>query len=175
MNDTLVYIDTFARDLHEALSDRNLLEIIDIIFVSDHGMTDTRNVEFIYLEDLIGQDLVDSIEHEDGESAFLFVFDLKNHVSTGSLAMGLRFRQDSDELKALDLLSIAAANMPDKLSVYTRETMPQSYHYSHNPRIAPLYIVPRIGFAITSEKEGEGRMSKGVSHNYVSRSGSDSF
>lgn len=66
VNDTLAYVDRFARDLHVALAARNLTNIVDIVFVSDHGMTDTQHVEFIYLEDLIGTDYVDIIEHEDG-------------------------------------------------------------------------------------------------------------
>jgi predicted AlkP superfamily pyrophosphatase or phosphodiesterase len=66
VNDTLAYVDRFARDLHLTLGMRNLTNIVDIIFVSDHGMTDTRHVEFIYLEDIIGTDYVDAIEHEDG-------------------------------------------------------------------------------------------------------------
>ena len=66
VNDTLVYVDRFARDLHSALSMRNLSTIVDIVFVSDHGMTDTQHVEFIYLEDIIGVDYVNAIEHEDG-------------------------------------------------------------------------------------------------------------
>jgi predicted AlkP superfamily pyrophosphatase or phosphodiesterase len=68
VNDTLVYVDRFARDLHLALGMRNLTNIVDIIFVSDHGMADTQNVEFIYLEDIIGADYVDAIEHEDGNT-----------------------------------------------------------------------------------------------------------
>ena len=67
VNDTLVYVDTFARDLHSALRMRNLSNTVDIIFVSDHGMTDTQHVKFIYLEDIIGTDYVDAIEHEDGD------------------------------------------------------------------------------------------------------------
>ncbi|GJJ13180.1 hypothetical protein Clacol_007431 [Clathrus columnatus] len=148
VNNSLVYIDTFARDLHQALADRNLSEIIDIVFVSDHGMTDTRHVEFIYLEKLIGQDLVDAIEHVDGWPS-----------------MGLRFHNKTDMSKALEFLTAAATNMPDKLSVYTTETMLERYHFNHNPRIAPLYIVPNIGYAVTTEKEGPSRMTKG-NHGY---------
>ena len=66
VNDTLVYVDKFSRDLHVALGQRNLTNIVDIIFVSDHGMTDTQHVEFIYMEDIIGNDYLNAIEHEDG-------------------------------------------------------------------------------------------------------------
>jgi len=69
VNDTLVYVDRFAKDLHSALAVRNLSRIVDIVFLSDHGMTDTQDVQFIYMEDILGHELLESIEHIDG--AFL--------------------------------------------------------------------------------------------------------
>lgn len=46
----------FARDLHNSLLARNLSQIVDVIFVSDHGMGDTSEVEWIYLDgdDILG-------------------------------------------------------------------------------------------------------------------------
>lgn len=64
--DTLRYVDTFAKDLHTGLVDRNLTNIVDIVFVSDHGMTDTSHPEFIYMDDILGEQGWASIEHEDG-------------------------------------------------------------------------------------------------------------
>ena len=78
VNQTLTYVDAFARDLHAALRSRNLTDIIDIVFVSDHGMTDTQHSEFIYLENLIGKEYVDAIEHEDGKTATFDTYDIGN-------------------------------------------------------------------------------------------------
>lgn len=36
---TLGSMDNFAREVYELLEERNLTEIVDVIFVSDHGMT----------------------------------------------------------------------------------------------------------------------------------------
>jgi len=54
--ETLANIDVFARDLHNSLLSRNLSQIVDVIFVSDHGMADTSEVEWIYLDrdDILG-------------------------------------------------------------------------------------------------------------------------
>jgi len=52
---TLVAIDLFALNLTKALSERNLTHIVDVIFVSDHGMTDTSHPTFVYVDDIIGQ------------------------------------------------------------------------------------------------------------------------
>jgi predicted AlkP superfamily pyrophosphatase or phosphodiesterase len=55
----------FAKDLHTELKSRNLTDIVDIIFVSDHGMTDTSHPELIYVDDILG-DGYQKIEHVDG-------------------------------------------------------------------------------------------------------------
>lgn len=64
-------MDSFARDLHLELVARNLTDIVDIIFVSDHGMTDTSHPELVYVDDILGEDGLANIEHEDGMTAAL--------------------------------------------------------------------------------------------------------
>lgn len=56
----------FARDLHAAIEARNLTDIVDVVFVSDHGMTDTSHPELVYIDDILGDGFT-MIEHEDGQ------------------------------------------------------------------------------------------------------------
>jgi predicted AlkP superfamily pyrophosphatase or phosphodiesterase len=49
--------------------DRNLTHIVDIIYVSDHGMTDTSAQRVAYLDDIIGEKGINDIIHEDGEQS----------------------------------------------------------------------------------------------------------
>lgn len=123
---------------------RNLTDIVDVVFVSDHGMTDTSHPEHIYIDDILG-DGYDAIEHEDGWPA-----------------MGLRFAPTANVSHNLDLLRSAAAASKGTFDVYTHETMPQRYHFAHNERIAPIYVVPKIGYVLTTHAEGDVGMSKGV-------------
>ena len=58
-------MDAFAKNLHASLENRNLSDIVDIIFVSDHGMADTSHPKWIYLDDILGEGY-DRIEHMDG-------------------------------------------------------------------------------------------------------------
>ena len=44
---------------------RNLTDIVDVVFVSDHGMTDTSHPEWIYMDDILG-DGFKALEHVDG-------------------------------------------------------------------------------------------------------------
>ncbi len=60
-------VDEFARDIHESLEARNLTDIVDVVFVSDHGMTDTSHPEHIYMDDILGE-AFHEIDHIDGTS-----------------------------------------------------------------------------------------------------------
>jgi len=64
---TLKTVDEFARQVHDVIVQRNLTDIIDVIFVSDHGMTDTSNAQPVFLDDILGDDGMNAIEHEDGK------------------------------------------------------------------------------------------------------------
>ena len=140
-------VDVFAKDLHTCLKARNLTEIVDIVFVSDHGMADTSHPEWVYVDDYLDQQAFDLVEHEDGWPS-----------------MGLRFSPKANSSAYLNILSEAAKNNGEKFDVYTHETMPERYHFSHNPRIAPIYIIPKYGYALTTRSRGESGMDKGVSH-----------
>lgn len=139
-------VDVFAKDLHTALKARNLTEIVDIIFVSDHGMADTSHPEWVYIDDYLDERAIDLIEHEDGWPS-----------------MGLRFSPEANTTAYLNILLEAAKKNSEKFGVYTHETMPKRYHFSHNPRIAPIYVIPKYGYALTLRGSDESALSKGVS------------
>jgi len=63
---TLTAVDLFAGNLTKALSERNLTHIVDVIFVSDHGMADTSHPIFLYVDDIIGQ-VWEGVITKDGE------------------------------------------------------------------------------------------------------------
>jgi predicted AlkP superfamily pyrophosphatase or phosphodiesterase len=157
-------VDVFARDLHDALKRRNLTEIVDVIFVSDHGMTDTSHPEPVYVDDILG-DGFDKIEHDDGMGRLGRSRRIPSMIDlfcTGWPSMGLRFHEGVNTSHYLDVLLKAANDNPDKFNVYTHETMPQRYHYSNNVRIAPIWVIPKLGYALTNHRENGLIMSKGV-------------
>ena len=101
--DTLKTVDLFAKNLQDALEVRNLTEIVDVIFVSDHGMTDTSNPEWVYIDDYLGKQALDFLEHEDGWPS-----------------MGLRFSPEANTTAYLGILLEAAKNNREKFDVRTR-------------------------------------------------------
>ena len=76
---------------------------------------------------------------------------------------GLRFSDKCNQTKYLDILLKAAEQNQEKFAVFTPETMPERYHFSSSYRIAPIYVVPKIGYALTTHAEGDDGLSKGVS------------
>lgn len=77
--------------------------------------------------------------------------------------MGLRFSTTANETYSLGVLQEAAAASGGKFDVFTKETMPKQYHFATNERIAPVYIVPRVGYVLTDRAENGEGMNKGVS------------
>ena len=65
-------MDNFAHDLLDSLEQRNLSNIVDVIFVSDHGMTDTSHLDPIYVDEILGDGYRDIMERS-GEALTLFV------------------------------------------------------------------------------------------------------
>ena len=76
--------------------------------------------------------------------------------------MGLHFDPLADVSHYLDILLTAANNNPEKFDVYTPQTMPERYHFAHSTRIAPVYVVPKMGYVLTTHAEGDVGLSKGV-------------
>ncbi|KAL1675125.1 alkaline-phosphatase-like protein [Schizophyllum commune] len=152
VNKTLGYVDTFAKDLATSLAARNLTSIVDVVFVSDHGMTDTSNPEFIYVDDILGPDGMKAIAHVDGWPS-----------------MGIRWKEGTNVTEYLGRLEKAADAREDgAFDVFTHETMPERWHFAGIDRIAPVYVVPKMGYALTTHEEGEDGMSKG-NHGYDNR------
>jgi len=100
------------------------------------------------MEDILGMDGLKDIEHEDGWPS-----------------MGIRFFERANTTHHLETLLKASKENPEKFDVFTHETMPERYHFSHNDRIAPIYVVPKIGYILTTRAEGDVGMSKG-NHGY---------
>lgn len=149
VNATLSQVDLFTRHLLEALESRNLTHIVDILFVSDHGMADTSHPSLIYVDDIIGLDGLEAIAHEDGWPC-----------------QGLRFHDSVNSSHYLELLEEGARKADYSFNVYTHETMPERYHFSNNDRISPIYIVPKLGYALTTRAQGKKGMATKGAHGY---------
>ncbi|QKX55258.1 uncharacterized protein TRUGW13939_02350 [Talaromyces rugulosus] len=147
IRDVISNADTMLADILHGLEARNLTDIVNIVVVSDHGMATTSYKRTIQLEDLIDIDLV---EHIDG-------WPLR----------GLRPKRPEDLEVLKSQLDERAKNFSGGIDVYTRETMPERYHFSNNDRIAPLWVIPKTGWAVVERPDFDAKeaMEKEIVYN----------
>ncbi|KIW93507.1 uncharacterized protein Z519_06112 [Cladophialophora bantiana CBS 173.52] len=130
---TIADVDSMLTLLIEGLLARNLTEIVNLVIVSDHGMATTSTNRLIQLDDLMDMSLVDHID--------------------GWPLRGLRLKNPARDLPILyEQLSKEAAKA-GSFEVYTLETMPERYHFTQNARIAPLWIIPKTGWAVVEKSD----------------------
>lgn len=140
IQETIKRVDKMLHDLFMGLEERNLTTIVNVIVVSDHGMATTSTDRLIQLDDLVNMDL---IEHVDGWPLY-----------------GLRPKRSADLLGLYKQLS-SRASETSTFDVYLRDKdMPERYHFSRNDRIAPLWIVPKAGWAVVEKKDFDVGLAK---------------
>ncbi|KAK4700203.1 hypothetical protein P7C70_g6048, partial [Phenoliferia sp. Uapishka_3] len=66
VDNELKEMDDFAKDIWATLAARNLTDVVDVIFVSDHGMTDTHNERLVFLDDILGEEGFKGIQSNEG-------------------------------------------------------------------------------------------------------------
>jgi predicted AlkP superfamily pyrophosphatase or phosphodiesterase len=130
---TISQVDTMLDEIFQGLEQRNLTHIVNVIVVSDHGMATTDISRMIQLEDLVD---LSKVSHLDGWPL-----------------IGIRPKTPSD-LEEMYLQAVVKANSTAGFEVYLRDAgMPERWHFSKNERIAPLWIVPKTGWAIVTKEE----------------------
>lgn len=134
IRDTIKRADDLIDDVFRGLEERNLTHIVNVIVVSDHGMATTDVSRLIQLDDLVD---LGKVAHTDGWPL-----------------VGLRPKNPDDVGDMYGELTWKAKDSGGSFDVYLRDVdMPERYHFSRNDRIAPLWIVPRTGWAIVKKAD----------------------
>lgn len=128
---TIKNVDDMVGSIFEGMRSRNLTDVVNVVIVSDHGMASTSTDRLVQLEDLIDLSLV---EHIDG-------WPLR----------GLRPKRPEDVSLLYDQLIKSSGSYGDKIEIHTRDQMPERYHFSNNNRIAPLWVIPKAGWAVVEK------------------------
>ncbi|KAK8122093.1 ectonucleotide pyrophosphatase/phosphodiesterase family member 3 [Apiospora sp. TS-2023a] len=130
---TINDVDHMLDQLFHGLEQRNLTNIVNVIIVSDHGMATTDVTRMIQLDDAVD---LDKVAHVDGWPL-----------------VGIRPKNPED----LQMLyKQALSKLKDNPNYEVRlkdKDMPERYHFSKNDRIAPLWIIPKTGWAIVKKEE----------------------
>jgi len=120
-------------------------------------MTDTSNVQLVYLDDILGDDGVNAIEHEDGTWAIRAVYVVASlfNARSGWPSVGLRFREGTNSTKYLELLEAAASNQP-ALAFILMKPCPSAGTLRRRHEL-PNLRRPHIGWAIINRHDHEGK------------------
>ena len=131
---TIRAVDDMLSSLLAGLRARNLTDVVNVVVVSDHGMATTSTSRLMLLDELLDPGL---IEHIDGWPLY-----------------GLRPRKGGVSLLDLYTHLLGRASWPAAhFKVFLRDGMPERWHFKHNERIAPLWIIPDTGWAIVRKDE----------------------
>ncbi len=116
--------------LLKGLDQRNILSLVNLIIVSDHGMSATAKQYWVYLD-------------------LIVPLSLFSHVFYGPVAF-LYPKNAQDTMMLYDLLFHFSQQYPGIFQVYLIDDLPKEYHLSNHYRIPPLTLVSYTPYYITS-------------------------
>ncbi|KAJ3118220.1 hypothetical protein HK098_005985 [Nowakowskiella sp. JEL0407] len=131
VNSSITLVDAAIEKLVLGLRERKLTDKVNIMVVSDHGMTDLSKDRLIFMDDYV------DVEKE-----------VSRIIQNGPISSVYPIDEDVVYEKLLN-----ASSQPDShWSIYKKSMLPSRFHYSHNERIGPLIIIPDLGWDVTLRK-----------------------
>jgi predicted AlkP superfamily pyrophosphatase or phosphodiesterase len=130
-------VDERVGDLLAGLEDRGLVDRVDLVVVSDHGMAEVGPERVVILDDYI--ELQEGEVFEEG--AVLQIFPREGRT---------------------DKVYEALHDAHPSLAIYRREEIPERYHMQHSSRTPPILGVPDVGWEVVTrgrrERWGSGML-----------------
>lgn len=138
---TLRSVDDFLMQVLNEINRRNASSIVNVILVSDHGMTFTSNNRLVYLDDLLGQSIYSQIQFWDGWPN-----------------VGLRFENKTVQEQAWNrLVEVTLNEGADKFTIAKRDELIKLWNWEMTEtvaeRVAEIWILPEVGWSITTREE----------------------
>lgn len=129
--------------LEKGIAERNLTDKVDVIIVSDHGMTPLSRDSVIFLDDYINIKDVEIIDW--------------------SPVIAIRPKEGKKETVYKSL-----KNAHPKLAIYKKGEVPKKFHYNDNPLIQPIVGITALGWTVTTKKYFKSHKNKatGGTHGY---------
>ena len=166
-------VDDMFKLLLQGIEARNLTDIVNIVVVSDHGMTKTQTEKLIYLEDVLGDNFTSKTTNIEGwplagirpapgvDETKLWEEVKSRHKSwPQNTPTAQKAQLDENDVRATSRGNRAPWNIYHKL-----HSMPSRWHFSNNERIAPIWIVPDVGWVcVTKDEYPPDNMPEGGYH-----------
>ncbi|KAL9654794.1 hypothetical protein ABK040_008588 [Willaertia magna] len=127
-------VDDAVLLLLKGLESRNINGSVDIVIVSDHGMSATDSTKTVLVSSLLGKDIVDN----------------NNVVNSNQGPIFDLYIKDTAQIDVIynQLVNAANASRDAIQGIYRKQDMPSRFHYSHSDRIADITIVANPPYSI---------------------------
>ncbi|KAK9246887.1 alkaline-phosphatase-like protein [Lipomyces tetrasporus] len=151
INDGLKQVDDMIGAILSGIDDRNISLIANVVIVSDHGMASTSNDRLIFFDDFI---VPETVEHTDGWP----LFGLRPYQYNTSEQL---YAEITSARAAVKAQNDSESESLESWQVYMKDDMPEEWHFGgpsggqYQNRIAPVWMVPEAGWAITTRQQFE--------------------
>ena len=138
--EAVLRVDANVKRLVDGLSARGILDRVNLIFTSDHGMAPYKMRDAIVLDEMF--------DTSDAERVFW--------VGEFTQIFPKPGKEDA-------IYNAIKAKLPKTAKIYRRSEFPKRFNFGKNKRIAPLVVVPDAGIVITTRErmnraEKDGRL-----------------
>ena len=130
VNEAIKTLDSITGLLFKKLDEIKMRDSVNVIFVSDHGMTNISHQKEINVEKIIGSGKATLGDF----GPTMMVFPKKEN-----------FQEVYDLLKQNE----------NHYKVYLRNEVPTYFHYSDNPFISPIVLIADLGWSLVTNKKSD--------------------
>jgi len=147
-NQAIKTLDNIAGLLFQKLDEIKMRDSVNVIFVSDHGMTEVSQERTINIEKIAGSP---DCKFFDG-GPIMFVEPKKEKVN--------------------DVYNILKKN-ENHYKVYLRNEVPEYYHFNDHPFISQIVVVADLGWTVLSNRKSDldGKGNHGYDNNQIDMHG----
>lgn len=138
-NNAINLLDSLTGVLMKSIEETGLKDSVNIIFVSDHGMTEIWNEKIIRVDELTAQ------------------FGIKDFTGNGPVTMF--------DCENIDEVYAHLKKHEKHYSVYKKENLPEYYKYDDHPFIQDIIIIADLGWSLLTKAPNPNYSSKGT-HGY---------
>ena len=138
--EAVLRVDANIKRLVDGLSARGILDRVNLIFTSDHGMAPYKMRDAVVLDEMF--------DANDAERVFW--------VGEFTQIFPKPGKEDA-------IYNAIKAKLPKTAKIYRRSEFPKRFNFGKNKRIAPLVVIPEAGTVITTRErmnraERDGRL-----------------
>lgn len=148
IDSTIAVVDSLIGVIRKRIDEIGMRDSINIIILSDHGMTDIKKDGIINLKEIIGE--------------------IPCKVNSTSAFAMIKPENELDLKKIYDKLKKSENNY----KVYLKDDVPEYFHFSKNPYIYPIVVFADIGYKLVYEKSSYKAVAEhGYDNNHIDMHG----